>query len=105
MKQAHSLCIYNAISNYCLCNLCHSTISFVTQLAFPEKLYVSVQVCQALTYLHTSEPPLVHLDVKPANILVSVSIYTVAIQVDILYIPAQYIHFKLITLNACRWIP
>ena len=36
-----------------------------------DKFYVLVQICQSLVYLHTSEPPLAHLDVKPANVLVS----------------------------------
>lgn len=36
------------------------------------KIFISVQVAQALTYLHTASPPLVHYDVKPGNILVSV---------------------------------
>ena len=31
------------------------------------------QVCQALVFLHTSTPPLAHLDVKPANIMVRLS--------------------------------
>ena len=30
----------------------------------------SIQVAQTLMFLHTSEPPTVHLDVKPSNILV-----------------------------------
>ena len=50
-------------------NFCINYFSFF-QLTFPEKLYISIQVCQAVMYLHTSAPPMAHLDIKPANILV-----------------------------------
>lgn len=40
------------------------------QFTFPEKVYLSIQVCQAVMYLHTASPPMAHLDIKPANILV-----------------------------------
>lgn len=30
-----------------------------------------VKICQGLVYLHTNVPPIVHLDVKPSNIMVS----------------------------------
>ena len=36
-----------------------------------EKYYILTQICQALTFLHTSSPPLAHLDVKPANVMVN----------------------------------
>ena len=39
-------------------------------MTFENKLKVSVQISQALLFLHTTEPPTVHFDVKPANILV-----------------------------------
>lgn len=35
------------------------------------KFHILVQLCQALVFLHTSQPPLAHLDVKPANVMVS----------------------------------
>ena len=36
-----------------------------------EKYYILTQICQALNFLHTSSPPLAHLDVKPANVMVN----------------------------------
>ena len=35
------------------------------------KLYLAIQISQALSFLHSSEPSLMHLDVKPSNILVN----------------------------------
>ena len=32
---------------------------------------MAVQIAQAVAFLHSSQPPTVHLDIKPANILVS----------------------------------
>ena len=40
------------------------------QMSSTVKLGIAIQVAQALMFLHTSEPPTVHLDVKPSNILV-----------------------------------
>lgn len=42
-----------------------------------QKLYIIVQIAQALFYLHTSNPALVHSDVKPSNILVSIIIIAI----------------------------
>ena len=35
-----------------------------------EEYYILTQICQAV-FLHTSSPPLAHLDVKPANVMVN----------------------------------
>ena len=57
---------------------CASIIGITSlQFTLPEKLYISIQVCQAIVYLHTSSPPLAHLDIKPANILVGFFMMTV----------------------------
>ena len=37
------------------------------------KVMISIQVCQALIFMHSATPPVAHLDFKPANILVSES--------------------------------
>ncbi len=39
------------------------------------KVQVAFQVAQALRYMHTATPPTIHLDVKPANVLVCLSTY------------------------------
>ena len=39
--------------------------------AFPDKIYVLRQVAQALSYLHSRSPPLVHHDLSPNNILLN----------------------------------
>ena len=37
-----------------------------------EKKFVATQVASALVYMHSSSPAMIHGDVKPSNILVSV---------------------------------
>ena len=34
-------------------------------------MYIAIQLCQALTFMHTSVPPVAHLYIKPSNVLVS----------------------------------
>ncbi|XP_048509499.1 uncharacterized protein LOC125500555 [Athalia rosae] len=36
-----------------------------------KKNQIGIQICQAITYLHSQENPIIHRDVKPDNILVS----------------------------------
>ena len=57
------------------CN-CIKSISPI-QMDEVQKLYIIVQIAQALFYLHTSNPALVHSDVKPSNILVSIIIIAI----------------------------
>jgi serine/threonine protein kinase len=41
-----------------------------SRMDWSSKLTVAIQVAQALLFLHSSEPPTAHLDIKPANVLV-----------------------------------
>lgn len=40
-------------------------------MEFNTKIAIAVQLAQALVFLHIAQPPIVLLDVKPDNILVS----------------------------------
>ena len=40
------------------------------QPEYVKKVEISVQIVQGLVFMHTSSPPVVHLDIKPENILV-----------------------------------
>ena len=44
------------------------------QLSPVTKCKVAVQLCQAVTFMHTNIPPIAHLDIKPSNILVCMSL-------------------------------
>lgn len=46
------------------------TCSF-QQLLKEEKFVFCIPVCQAVVFLHTHSPVMAHLDIKPANIMVS----------------------------------
>ena len=39
-------------------------------MSYSSKSKVAVQIAQAVLFLHSAKPPTVHLDIKPANILV-----------------------------------
>ena len=41
------------------------------QMSCSSKNKVAIQIAQAVLFLHSAKPPTVHLDIKPANILVS----------------------------------
>ena len=34
------------------------------------KIYMALQLCQAIMFMHSNVPPIAHLDIKPSNILV-----------------------------------
>ena len=44
------------------------------QLEVDKKIHIAIQICQALTFMHTNTPPMAHLDIKPSNILVRMDI-------------------------------
>lgn len=44
-------------------------------MSFAEKRFVIVQVCQGVLFMRLCQPPVLHLDLKPANVLVSLSIF------------------------------
>ena len=39
-------------------------------MSFATELKIAVQIAQAMTYLHSAKSPMVHLNIKPVNILV-----------------------------------
>ena len=41
-------------------------------MTFIKKKTIAVQIAQAVAFLHSTAPPTVHVDIKPANILVSI---------------------------------
>ena len=43
-------------------------------MKFVEKKSIAVQIAQAISFLHSTSPLTVHLDVKPANILVKITL-------------------------------
>ena len=70
--------------------LCHLYI----QLTYKQELSISLQICQALVFLHSAAPPFAHLDLKPANTLVSALIdYRMNVWLVLLY--TQSCNFRL----------
>ena len=45
-------------------------VIFFMQMTFAVKVYLAQQVTRALVFMHTAKPPVIHLDLKPSNILV-----------------------------------
>jgi serine/threonine protein kinase len=40
------------------------------QIPYKRKVHIMIQVAQALVYMHGCNPQVVHLDLKPENVLV-----------------------------------
>ena len=55
------------------------------QLSITTKFHVAIQLCQAVTFLHTNSPPLAHLDIKPSNILVRFKQHNISVLSRVLY--------------------
>ena len=58
-------------------NLATLIFSEKDQLCEDDRLFIALQVCEALRFCHSI--PLVHRDIKPANILVSGTYFCVLI--------------------------
>jgi len=43
------------------------------RLSEEEVIQISLQLCQALSYLHEQQPPIIHRDLKPANVMIEES--------------------------------
>ena len=41
-----------------------------------EKLYISRQCMQAVAYMHTNQPMIIHGDIKPGNLMIKKGCYT-----------------------------
>ena len=41
-----------------------------------DKMHIAKQICQAVAYLHNLKPPVVHMDIKPANVMVARATHT-----------------------------
>ena len=67
---------YNYYTFKCLCitllMLCNGFLNttIILQVTYEEKVCVSRQISQAIVFMHTATPPVVHLDIKPENVLV-----------------------------------
>ena len=51
--------------------ICMFALPYQQTLNLTIKFHIGIQLCQALTFMHSSSPPVAHLDIKPSNILVS----------------------------------
>ena len=94
--------VYTMSHNACTC-VTHCIVlfalycrnnTFYLQLTFMLRKTVAVQIAQAIAFLHSTTPITVHLDVKPANILVSRSLISYLL----------YFHFIFFTLIGGVWI-
>ena len=65
-SEKHQVCVCVCVCVWAL----ESTFGVQMQLSLTLKLQISVQLCQALVFMHTNTPPIAHLDIKPSNILV-----------------------------------
>ena len=73
------------VHGVCLCVGEGFTIFYFIQLSITTKFHVAIQLCQAVTFLHTNSPPLAHLDIKPSNILVRFKQHNISVLSRVLY--------------------
>ena len=50
--------------------LLNNNFLFQIEFCFTQQVYIVQQISQALVYMHGFNPAIVHLDIKPENILV-----------------------------------
>ena len=63
--------------------------SLVTSTRLPEAICIQIHICKGLTQAHRLEPPVVHKDVKPQNVMLSfksndIGLYSVRNKYDFL---------------------
>ena len=69
--------IWTSIQKYIVMSVKLTHIHYF-QMSCSSKNKVAIQIAQAVLFLHSAKPPTVHLDIKPANILVSMRVLSEA---------------------------
>ena len=55
------------------CSECLFEIFYIfTQLIESVKIQIGIEIAQGLDYMHTRDPAVIHQDIKPENIMVSI---------------------------------